>query len=79
MCIIHLIGITEKTYVKLGDVSSEAIGLYQVNGGVVTSHAIRVTSHMRDGTEYQASQCCERSSGEQHSTQGREEIAQASK
>ena len=40
-------------YFKLDDVSSETIGLHQVNGGVVTSHAIRVTSHMTDGAE-----CC---------------------
>ena len=38
-------------YVKLDDVSSETIGLHHVNGGVMTSHAIRVTSHMRDGPE----------------------------
>ena len=40
-------------YVKLDDVLSETIGLHQVNGGVVTSNAMRVTSHMRYGAE-----CC---------------------
>ena len=37
----------------LDDVLSETIGFHQVNGGVVTSTAIRVTSHMRYGAE-----CC---------------------
>ena len=34
----------------------ETLGTKLVNGGVVTSHAIRVTSHMRDGAE-----CCDSS------------------
>ena len=40
-------------YVKLDDFSSETIGLHQVNGEVVISHAIHVTSHVKDDAE-----CC---------------------